>query len=149
MLDVQECPAADLAYAELIVAVLKKLVFEPELDISLREQFPTQKLKSILDATIEQAEDAKLVDRDYLKLFGHESKTTLTASEFWHSMCLHPTVVKYMTPENHELASRLLNGGTLATRIQRVVGNSPSKEEIASTYEILCNCLETNSPFKV
>src|SRR5262249_19724309 len=58
VLDIQECPAADLAVLRLIPAVLKALVAERWLSLDEQKAWPVEPLEAILLRTIEQAEQA-------------------------------------------------------------------------------------------
>ena len=82
VLDVQECPLADLAICAAIVAVLKSLVGRA-LDVLARQQaVAVEPLASILLTSIRNADEAVIRDREYLELFGYPGESC-TAGELW------------------------------------------------------------------
>ena len=69
LLDIQECPAADLAIAAAIIAVLKKLVREEWSDFTRQKESDEERLLPLLLQCIEAGEKTVISDPDYLALF--------------------------------------------------------------------------------
>ena len=61
LLDVQECPAADLAIVSLLVALLQALVAEEWLSYAEQKLWPVAELEAVLLATIREGEAARLM----------------------------------------------------------------------------------------
>jgi len=123
VLDVQECPAADLAVVEAVVGAVRRLV-ERELPV-----FSEERLAAVLWAAARNAENAVIEDAEYLGVFGVNAPAT--AGEVWQSLGAD------------------LEHGTLATRLRRVLGDAPSRDELAATYRELADCLAEGQRFRV
>ncbi|MBI1915535.1 MAG: glutamate--cysteine ligase [Planctomycetes bacterium] len=85
VLDVQECPAADVAICAGIAGVLHLLIerFLPEKD---QHAVTTEQLHAILLATIRDADEAVIAEPSYLRLFGMRGRPSCTAREMWEHL---------------------------------------------------------------
>lgn len=86
VVDMQECPSADLAVAGAIVAVLKAMVAERWIDLARQQAWGVEPLDSILQATTKDAESAIISDRAYLDAFCFPRAKRCTAGELWHHL---------------------------------------------------------------
>lgn len=142
VLDIQECPAADLALGAAIVEVLKALYAERWRDLASQQVISTGALAQILSATIADADLALIDDRQFLDLFGYP-ETRCEARELWqHLIESVPLDNRWTGPLDHILAH-----GPLARRMLRAVGKTPSRGQLIQVYTTLCHCLDTNRPF--
>ena len=88
LLDMQECPAADVAVCGATANVLKVLTSQRWSDLRIQQRFDTQRLVRILLACIRDADQMVIEDRGYLDLFGFPPRTrSCTAAELWHHLC--------------------------------------------------------------
>lgn len=147
LLDVQECPAADLAIVQLIVAVLEDLVSERWSTFEQQAAMSVDALQPILLSCIEDADEAAINDTAYLKLFGYQSGGPVAAAALWRYLCnmaleSRPHLVEPLRP-----AREIFRHGCLSRRIRRAVGPQPSRERIAKVYRRLCDCLANNEMF--
>jgi carboxylate-amine ligase len=192
VLDTQECPAADLAVAELISAVLKCLVSEELISKKTQLSFSNLELKKIFDDVAHQGESALITNLSYAATFPNrpDSKIShsaagstatqiplpamqipnpsttgthdphppkkrsadneiepVTAQTIWRNILHLPQVKSKMSARHFETAGHLVAGGTLATRLQKALGKSPTHADIKKVYAQLCQCLETNELF--
>ena len=147
VMDIQECPAADLAVLTLVIETIKALA--GNLFITLEEQmkWKTEVLAQIFDQTINLGHQALLDNAEYLALFDYtESKAS--AGELWQHI-----FGNLLERENPALAGYrkeidvILKKGTLSHRIVRAIGKDHSYENIASVYRSLCDCLAHNRMF--
>ncbi len=74
VLDVQECPQADVAVCALVADVLERLASGHWGDPKLLEAWDTEPLAEMLLSTIRDAEQAVIRDPAYLRLFGIEGR---------------------------------------------------------------------------
>ena len=156
VLDVQECPQADVAICALVADVLQALVGGRWGEPALLEVWDTAPLADLLLACIRDADQTVIRDPDYLRLFGAPSGGSMTANELWRHLanavgtaggsrkgssarCAHPALKSAVTT--------ILERGPLARRILRAVGNAPSRERIATVYRELCECLAAGKMF--
>lgn len=137
LLDVQECPAADLAIAALIVAVLKALTAESWGSLAEQQLWEVAPLEAILLAAIRDGEAALIDDRRYLAAFGFAGERA-TAGELWRSLArrLLPPEEEFRDP-----LTTILRQGPLARRLLRALGEAPSPGRIRDIYGELCTCL--------
>ncbi len=146
LLDVQECPAADLAIAALIVAVLKALTAESWGSLAEQQLWEIEPLEAILLATIRDGETALIDDRRYLATFGYPGDRA-TAGELWRSLAQ-----RLLPPKEEEFwgpLATILQQGPLARRLLRALGEAPAPERICETYRELCTCLQEGRMFIV
>ncbi len=86
VLDVQECPAADLAICELIVHVLRRLITEEWLSCAEQRLYSTESLATILGDVIRAADQAPIADAAYLRAFGMDASQGVTAIDLWRHL---------------------------------------------------------------
>jgi len=150
LIDVQECPSADLAVLGATVALLRALTEERWSDLSRQQRLPTARLSRLLDATIISAEAAVLDDAEYLVALGWDARhgSAPTAGEVWRTL-----VERCVSDGDQALGpavdtlERLLVDGTLARRILRALGDDPSRARLRGVYEALCQSLDEDDPF--
>jgi len=149
VLDLQECPKADLAIASFIICVLKLLVSQRTISLHDQQQWSVDDLHAILMKTIKHAEKAEIENAEYLKAFGLEARYA-TANDLWkHLLGL---VKKYYPKEIGPWLDELhviLEHGTLASRILKSLGGIYTPENITMVYNELADCLANNEMFEV
>jgi gamma-glutamyl:cysteine ligase YbdK (ATP-grasp superfamily) len=148
LLDVQECPRADLSIAALVTSVARALVEERWLDRATQEKWPTEPLVSILDETIRDADRAMVRDAGYLRAFEFPGAGPCTAAELWEHL-FERTLAREAGCEEWEPALRTILGeGTLARRILAALGGDLRRERMAGVYRELCGCLAEGRLFR-
>ena len=136
VLDAQECPAADLAILEAVVAALRALAEERWVSMRELQAWPVAPLAAILDATIGGGEAAMVADADYLRCLG--VARPCSAGELWRRLAdalLDPVPAPLQT---------ILEQGTLARRILRALD---SGRPLESVYGSLGDCLDRGTMF--
>jgi carboxylate-amine ligase len=148
VIDTQECPAADVAIAAAIVAVLKAMVAERWIDLPRQQAWAVEPLDSILQAATKDAESAIISDGAYMEAFGFRRAERCTAGELWHHLVetlgSTPPLNKGGLGGGEGAASPLrtiLEKGTLARRIINTLGKDASSSHTAAVYRDLCECL--------
>ena len=143
VIDIQECPKADIAIAVLIIEVLKLLVSEELVSLEDQKKWHENDLVEIFDKVIKDAEETILTNPAYLAVFDQPLVTTV--KEVWRKLYER---VKENIPQNYwEAIERILENGSLSTRILKALGEDPSEERIVEVYRKLGNCLEENRLF--
>ncbi|QXP77917.1 MULTISPECIES: glutamate-cysteine ligase family protein [Winogradskyella] len=144
LLDIQECPKADIAICALIIEVLKALVNKEFGTMKDQKSWTKEDLFPILTDSIKHAENSKIKNKDYLKLFG--IKESSSVSDLWKHLYQS---VKPKLHQSHYIAIELiLKEGTLATRILKAVGTENNDTHIISVYRQLQKCLQVNELFQ-
>lgn len=147
LLDVQECPCADIAIASVIIRVLKALATE-ELSTIQEQLLPREDaMASVLTATIQDGEQAVITDQEYLAGFGFPQRKA-TAAELWEYL------IEQAMPDFHQKNPALGNAvkiilqhGPLARRILQTVGPDFSQQKISDCYRELSGCLAEGKMF--
>lgn len=147
IMDIQECPSADLSIVKLVVETIKCFVSEKFLDIESQMKWKTETLAQMLDQTTVKAQDVVIDNEEYLKVFGYPDKKA-TVRDLWQF--IFQRLIRIGTDSlgntNHEIEV-ILKEGTLAQRILRALGKDHSKENISGVYRLLCGCLAQNKMF--
>ncbi len=144
VIDVQECPSADLAIAELIVATLKALMDGRWVSNYLQRAWHQSFLLTIFKDVIQDAGKATIKDLDYLLMFG-APRTAVTASGLWRHIL--EAVRTDLSHGARERIDTILDRGSLAERIMRRTGPTPDAERIRSVYRELAQCLQDDRMF--
>lgn len=145
VLDVQECPAADLAILRLICAVLRSLCEKRGPTQASLRALPTSRLRAILDQTIDDADSAIISDAAYLAALGLPPNPT-PAMRLWQSLC--ERVGATFDQQTAETLGVLFREGTLATRIRRRLGDRTDHRSIQGVYAELARCLASGKLFR-
>ncbi len=145
VLDVQECPAADLAIAALLTAVLRGLVQERWCSREEQQRWDVPPLEDILLRTIRAADQAPIEDAAYLRLFG-VPRAPCSAGELWRH--LSELAWPDGPPAEFQPALQtLLDRGPLARRILQALPAEPDRAALAQVYRELGRCLADGRMF--
>jgi carboxylate-amine ligase len=142
LLDIQECPAADLAILRAVVAALETLVADTWAPGGRQREMATEELAALLLETIRGGEQALLANPRYLALFGLDAPQA-TAGALWRHILAGAGAGMAGGP----VLRTVLERGTLATRILEALGPAPSREAILDVYRRLAGCLAENRLF--
>lgn len=151
ILDVQECPAADLAVLAAITGVLKRLVAERWTDTARQRAWQVDPLEQILTAVTRDAEQARITDLDYLRQFGLAADSPVTAGELWRHLIddLLKNDAAQDTEPFREAWQLLLEQGPLARRILRGWDPHRSRERLVEIYRKLGECLAEGRLYRI
>ena len=144
VIDVQECPKADLAIAIFIIESLKLLVSEELISFEDQISWHENELFEIFDAVIKDAENTKITNKEFLRIFGLSQ--TIEVKEIWR--ILFSKVKRNISEKHRESIQFLLNNGSLSSRILKALGEGSSEENIIKVYTKLGECLANNQFFK-
>lgn len=141
VLDLQECPSADLAIISAIVNFLKRVIALPPQSLEEVALLPTEALSELFSQGMKTGLSTSLGAIDYAAILGLEPCSTV--GEVWSQ--LSPSLVRDMPAELVPYWQRLLERGSLAEAITRRVKQGESLKEI---YRRLCLCLEQDRSFE-
>ncbi|MEX2188346.1 MAG: glutamate-cysteine ligase family protein [Pirellulales bacterium] len=150
VLDIQECPAADMAIVAVIVAVLKALVAERWSPVAEQMKMASEPLVKVLHTTIRDADAAVIRDAAYLAQFGVaavEGKE-IAAGELWRRLVAELGVMESLAAAERAALGAILERGPLARRMMAVLGRSPDRAALRGLYGALCACLVENRTFQ-
>lgn len=144
VLDIQECPAMDLALLQGIVALLRAVVQEQWSPLSHYSKLPTDVLAELFNDSSREGAAARISHPELLAAFGKSKSRNLTVGtlleELFADVC--PEHASWRGP-----IELILNRGNLSQRILRATGSDPSRNQLRTVYEKLASCLAAGDPF--
>ena len=148
LVDIQECPNADIAIVELEIATLKAIVNGKFASTSrtLKEyreflrNFDTTRLAELLAKTTKDAENATIDWQEYLSVFGMDS--AVTAGDIWKH--IYSVVKNDLTEVSQSFMEKMLKRGTLSSALYKALGDAPAHEAFVTEYKKLADCLAHN-----
>ncbi|MFG0262022.1 MAG: glutamate-cysteine ligase family protein [Novipirellula sp. JB048] len=145
VMDVQEYPAADVAIAAAVVALLRALAEQTWTSLEEQKQMPTEPLQTLLVKACIGGENMIIEDRDFLRHFGVTDRS-IRSGELWKQLIQtlrggDATLDSLMAPLNI-----ILEHGTLSTRLLNRLGHSFSQPALLETYAQVADCLQQQRP---
>ncbi|MFO0508273.1 MAG: glutamate-cysteine ligase family protein, partial [bacterium] len=146
VMDVQECPSADMASIELVIETLKALVNEKFISLEEQMKLKTDTLVTIFDRAITQGLRTQIDSLEYLHAFGIAAPCT--TKDVWQKIidrliASGNTALEKWKPE----LSVILTEGSLSDRIIKSLNGDHSQEAIKKVYRQLSGCLAQNKMF--
>jgi carboxylate-amine ligase len=143
VLDVQECPAADLAIICAITGVLRGLCEEKWVSHDAQCKWTAEALRETLLDVIRDGEDAFIKNEAYTNAFGVAPGAT--AGTLWRKLANDSAGYRAgVATEVEKALGVILEKGTLATRIVKATGRG---ETVTNVYRRLCDCLAQGTLF--
>ena len=145
VIDIQECPAADLAVLQATVAVLKALCDERWSSIASQQAIEVEPLYKILSASIRDADEATIHDAKYLQLFGYPG-AQCTVQQLWRYLMDQTAPVLNASSQN--ALNVLLSLGPLSRRLIRSLSKTGSEQaQLRQVYSDLCDRLQAGEMY--
>jgi carboxylate-amine ligase len=143
IMDIQECPQADLAIQTLVIETIRALTQEKFAPLEELMHQPTDRLAALLHESARIGPDALVDDGRYLALFG--ATESRRVGDLWHEIYrrLGGTENPLLQPWAQELQT-LLNQGPLAKRMLSHLAAEPGPENLKRLYRSLGACLQEN-----
>ncbi len=149
VLDTQECPLMDLAILAAITALVRALVEERWGSLAEQRALDTEELAEIFRAACVGAETTVVRHPGLLRVLGRPAGRAPRIDALWSELLAE------LWPAGSAPRLRwgpaldvLLGEGSLATRIQRASGKSPSRARLTEVYGALADCLREGRPFR-
>jgi carboxylate-amine ligase len=144
VIDLQECPGADIAIAVLIIEALKLLVSEELVSLEDQKKWSENDLFDIFNEVIIAAEASIIQNAAFADIFDLQPGSSV--KDIWRR--IYSLVKENISEKHRNRIEFLLKNGSLSTRILKSLGEDPSEEEIIRLYQELANCLEENRFFE-
>jgi hypothetical protein len=141
VLDVQECPAADLAIAGATIAVVRALVEERHAGQEEQRGWTVEALAAVLRDAIAAGDQAVVRDGEYLRLFGFPGRAPCRARDLWQHLIETEARRDPAFAEWEPALQLYVAEGCLARRITSALGRRPSSDDFHRVYRTLCDCL--------
>lgn len=140
VIDVQECPAADLAVAAAVVAAVRSLVEEHWCSSRQQRRWHERELAAMLLEAVRDADEAIIDNRRYLDAFGFPERGRARVVDLWQHLiesllAAEPGFAEWSAP-----LAMILNHGCLARRIIRATGPEPDRAMLEDVYRRLAAC---------
>jgi glutamate---cysteine ligase / carboxylate-amine ligase len=147
VLDVQECPAADVAYAAAIIGTLKSLCEDRWASFDSLGRWDTKQLAKLLELATRDGERAEIGERKYLEAFGL-SRAGATLAELWEHLIDRAATDGALSGVDERCLEHYLRTGTLSSRIRRALGSVlPARSDFIRVYRALCDALADGRSF--
>lgn len=146
IMDIQECPSADLAIQTLVVETIRALTNEKFISLDEQMHRKTEMLAHMLDHTVQLGPEAP-VSADFSSIY--TTFVPRTVGELWQQ--IYTRLKNGGNPEldhwENEI-NMLLQEGPLALRMTRALAGDYSKDNMTRLYRQLANCLASNTMLK-
>jgi hypothetical protein len=141
VIDIQECPAADLALAEAVVALVRRF-FESESLLDRGRELSTEALSGQLFAAAREGGRVRFEHLPWLSVVAGRDRP-VEGTTLWRELLSDLPLSSAST----ELLERMTRRGTLAEAIRAAIGDRPDHAAIDACYRELAQCLRSNRLF--
>ncbi|REL33446.1 glutamate--cysteine ligase [Rhodohalobacter sp. SW132] len=146
VMDIQECPKADIAILQLFVAATKRMMDETWSSLDDQKNWSEEDLYDILMAVVKDGERAVISNREYLQLFGID-KAEMEAGDLWQFLYEQVKDSGDIDEESQHALKVIFRNGPLARRILNALPNDFQKQDLQRVYAQLCDALEAGEMF--
>jgi gamma-glutamyl:cysteine ligase YbdK (ATP-grasp superfamily) len=147
VIDIQECPLADLSIAAFVIANIRMIYKAGSNLLAEQQAIETKCLADILKTCIRHADKAIIEDKNYLRLLGLPDER-YTAAQLWQSLLSDIQQSPYRLDQVWlEPLQQILAHGPLARRILHALDGNCSLFHLKLVYRQLCECLQTGHLF--
>jgi glutamate---cysteine ligase / carboxylate-amine ligase len=144
VLDVQECPRADIAVVSAITEVLRALAERRLGNLAVLRAWGVEALHAVLLGVIRGGDGAVIENAGYLRDLGYVGPVPAPAGRVWEELV--GLALGGREPAWRADLAVILGRGCLAGRIMRA---TPTPGDIPRTYRRLAECLSRNALFEV
>jgi glutamate---cysteine ligase / carboxylate-amine ligase len=149
LVDVQECPWADLGVAALYGEVIRRATAKALEDPAAFQALTTDALAQVLVATTRDGEEAQVAFPLLLDRLGLDPSPSRTAGEIWGELAAGigtgpgSPLAEWATP-----IAVILEEGPLARRLMKALGTAPSRIRLRDVWGRLADALRANRMFQ-
>lgn len=126
VIDLQECPSADLAVCSLTIALVRALVENRWTDATTLDKLESDDLSAVLLAGIREGEKAVIRCEPLLRTIGI-TQAQVTVGEAWSHIA--ESLLEARSAEG-VAARRVVDAGTLSSRISKAIGKPAAGERV-------------------
>jgi carboxylate-amine ligase len=145
VMDIQECPAADMAIMNMVIDTLKLLVSEKLNLLSAQIKLETNMLAQLFDKTTVTGLSTQVVDKSFLSVFGLTAPASI--KEIWKTILKNIPATSTYQKSQQTIIENILEQGSLSERILKALNNNNNPDNIRKVYRRLAACLEENKFF--
>jgi gamma-glutamyl:cysteine ligase YbdK (ATP-grasp superfamily) len=144
IVDVQECPAADLAVAAAISEAVRWQVEEAWRGSDAQRAWDHRALAEILCSAIRDGDRAVIDNHEFLRCFGYPEGRRARLAEVWQHLAEVTRVRDSMDLPVRSALDVIFARGCLARRI----GAAVERDSVRGAYARLADCLSAGAPFE-
>lgn len=147
LLDLQECPRADLAIAHLVIGALRRVLSQVYSPYEHQCSFSEEELLPVLIECARAGDQAVIEHPSYAAALGYPGRGPVMAADLWR----HLAEEVASGPSSREWRSALdviLTRGCLARRIVAAAGEAPTHDRLQAVYRQLGECLARGEMFE-
>ncbi len=148
VIDVQECPEADLAVTAAIVEVVRALVEEAWSSTRQQQKWDERELAAIFLDSIRDADGTIVENRRFLDAWGYPERGRARLRDVWQYLIETLLTPNPLYDEWEPTLSLFLEQGCLARRIAHAAGDAPSRDELFEVYDRLADSLRSGQLFR-
>lgn len=146
LVDIQECPKADLAIVEILVATIQWLIEQHQHNFEKNANTcSTSELSDLLKIGVKKGSAGYIDNLSYLSLF--DANLPLTMMELWQFIV--EAIKPNLSNEAIEVFELISSQGNLSERIVKRISEANKEESIDHVYNELAVCLDENRMFKL
>jgi gamma-glutamyl:cysteine ligase YbdK (ATP-grasp superfamily) len=147
VIDMQECPLADLAVAAAIVSAVRSLVEEHWCSSSDQREWHERELAVLLLEAVREGDATVIENRRFLESFGFPERGPARVRDLWQhvvesQLARDPAYAEWARP-----LETIFHHGCLARRLVTAVGPDPDHAALRGTYGRLADCLARGALF--
>ena len=139
VLDLQECPRVDLAFARLIIGVVRAMTEEHFAGLGEQMEWHEEPLADVFRDAIRDGDETVVRDLRYLRALGFPERSG-RLREVWQNFV--ETETKEIEGKEREPFDVYVAEGCLARRILTLTGPRPDEKQLFAVYDRLCDCLQ-------
>jgi gamma-glutamyl:cysteine ligase YbdK (ATP-grasp superfamily) len=146
--DVQECPAADIAVTSAIVAAVRWLVEEAWSGTKEQRHWDHRELAELHKQVIRGGDSAVIDNKKFLQCFGYPESGKARCSDLWQHIAESALPKDALAPDSTAALSVILEQGCLARRLTAALDADLSSEHLRDVYARVADCLAAGRPFE-
>jgi len=148
LLDLQECPQADIAVAGAVIETVRALTEEAWSRNVDQQAWDERELEAMLLAGIRDADAAVIENRKFLDCFGYPERGSARVRDLWQHL-FEQVLARHPQQQEWQPALDLyLAEGPLARRIANAVGPDVDRARLFEVYSRLAGCLSAGRLFR-
>jgi gamma-glutamyl:cysteine ligase YbdK (ATP-grasp superfamily) len=147
VIDMQECPLADLAVAAAIVSAVRSLVEEHWCSSSNQREWHERELAALLLEAVRDGDAAVIENRRFLDCFGFPERGPARVRELWQHVVEAQLARDPGYAEWAPALENIFRHGCLARRLVAAVGPNPDHRALRAAYGRLADCLARGALF--
>jgi gamma-glutamyl:cysteine ligase YbdK (ATP-grasp superfamily) len=144
VIDLQECPRADMAIVQMVVCAVRALAEGRLSDLALQDAAVQAELEAVFFACMKDAGWAHLDAPTLFAAIGMPGRIA-QARDVW--AYLLEKCAPAQAPWRGTIAA-IIRHGTLARRIRKAAGDTPDRETLRQVYTRLADCLRNDRTFE-